>query len=127
MRPDTLPNYLLSVPTALRRTQEPLFAMGDCKACGGRPNLTGGVVSDTRRRNEPPAPEPSPMISIPRSHSIEQSLPNAQIGLQEGAFGDRTRFDVAPQRNQQFPRERHDPDLPYPLASRTEAALVPLA
>jgi len=31
MRP-VLPNHLLSVPTSLRRTQEPLCAMGDWKA-----------------------------------------------------------------------------------------------
>jgi len=49
-----------------------------------------------------------------------------EVGLEQGPFGHHASFDEPPQRDQQLPRQGHDPDLAQPLAPVTEASLVPL-
>jgi hypothetical protein len=60
----TSPNNLLSVSTAMRRTQEPLCAVRDWEACARGAQSNGRRHVDTRRRNEPPAPESFVIFSL---------------------------------------------------------------
>lgn len=50
--------------------------------------------------------------------------PNAECP--DRALRELTELDEAPQRDQQLARQRHDPDLPHPLAAAAEARPVPL-
>ncbi len=54
-------------------------------------------------------------------------LSDCGIRFQLGAFRQHIRFQEAPQRNQKFACQSDDPDLSHPLASMTEALLLPKA
>src|SRR3954447_15893192 len=69
----------------------------------------------------------SRVISRSRVRPGPTAVPRAGSGLQDGAGGDEAGLDVAPQGDQELPRQGHDRDPPAPALGGPAPAREPLA
>lgn len=92
----------------------------------GRPLLTGGPLGHLAASAGRPYQHPtmSPCSAVWGVGSQGLSLCEPHAWRSDCAFRELAKLDVAPERDQQLPGQRHDPDFSQPLTASPEARLV---
>src|ERR671929_1429487 len=100
------------------------------------PYIRSGRVTRTMTLRAPAPRRTGPVwIAACRSRVVSRSrvrpgppaVPRPGSGLQDGAGGDEAGLDVAPQGDQQLPRQGHDRDPPHPALRGPDPGREPLA
>src|SRR5919109_967876 len=106
---------LLSVPVATsHRSPNPVFARRRSQSPWERPHLTLGSSYDTRLH-----------ARAARTSSLPGACTIGSLRLQHRPLRHGARLKVAPERDQELPRERDDPDPAQAAAPLAEALLIP--